>query len=103
MIRIRHITQDDPLYNEQVLPLRIEILRKPIGLDNVTPDDLLADTDNIVLIAEKYDSSGTKPELVGCCMLRPDEPHTYKLRQMAVVEAERGQNIGKRLVEYSEQ
>lgn len=114
MLSIRHIVQDEPIYGEQVLPMRVEILRKPIGLNYLTSDDFAADEGNLVVIAEKFpdensnltatkEKSFQRPVLVGCCMLRVHEDDAYKLRQLAVIESERGQNIGKKLVLYAEQ
>ncbi len=76
----------------QVLDLRQRILRDPIGL-NIYDEDLEAEKDQVVLIAE---ANGI---VTGCTMLQHYDAGAFKLRQMAVDSSCQGKGIGKQLLQ----
>jgi predicted GNAT family N-acyltransferase len=84
------ITTTHPLY-QQVIDLRQRVLRLPLGLD-IRNDDLEADEDQIIFIAEENNI------VKGCVLLQQYDAETFKLRQMAVDTAEQGKGIGAELV-----
>lgn len=81
-------------YNEMV-ELRYQILRKPLGLFFT-----LEELEN-----EKYDTLiGCYDDdiLEGCCLLTPVENNAVRLRQMAVANGLQGKGIGRALMSFSE-
>jgi predicted GNAT family N-acyltransferase len=63
---------------QQMVKLRDDILRKPLGL-TLEPDELEKEKSNLLMGAYEDD------QMLGCCMLVEEEPGTVRLRQMAVV------------------
>ena len=92
---VRRITITDAAYKD-MLTLRDEVLRKPLGM-SVYNDDLSKDADDIMLVAFAGDAA------VGCTMLKPLGNQELKLRQMAVSAAWQGRGIGAMLVSVAEQ
>jgi predicted GNAT family N-acyltransferase len=80
---------------QQVLKLRDEILRKPLGL-TFSKTELEKEKDNIHIAAYEDD------RMLGCCMLVEEEPQTVRLRQMAVVNDVQGKGIGRALMQFAE-
>jgi predicted GNAT family N-acyltransferase len=78
-----------------VVALRYELLRKPLGL-GFTDDELADENGNIHIAAYEDD------ELLGTCMLTPDEPGAVKLRQMAVKSGLQGKGIGRSIIRFAE-
>lgn len=80
---------------EQMLKLRDDILRKPLGLDFST-DELEKEKQNMHIAA--YEDE----QMLGCCMLVQEDPETVRLRQMAVVNDVQGKGIGRALMQFAE-
>ena len=79
----------------QMVKLRDDILRKPLGL-GFTPEELEAEKDNMLIAA--FDDE----RILGCCMLVEEQPGTVKLRQMAVLNDLQGKGIGRALMNFAE-
>ena len=80
---------------QQMIKLRDEILRKPLGL--AFTDEELEREKNNLLIGAFEDGN-----ILGCCMLVEEKPGTAKLRQMAVVNILQGKGIGRALMQFAE-
>ncbi|MER3497390.1 MAG: GNAT family N-acetyltransferase [Chitinophagaceae bacterium] len=80
---------------EQMIRLREEILRKPLGL-SFEKKELDAEKDNLLIGAFEDD------KMLGCCMLVEENPETVRLRQMAVLNDLQGKGIGKALMQFAE-
>ena len=79
----------------QMVALRNEILRKPLGLD--FSEEELANEKHDTLIAAFDDD-----EMVGCCMLCKVNDEKVKLRQMAVHENLQGKGLGAAILHFAE-
>jgi predicted GNAT family N-acyltransferase len=80
---------------KQMLQLRNEILRKPLGLQ-LDENELENERNNMFMVA--YEDE----RMLGCCMLVEEEPDTVRLRQMAVVNDVQGKGIGRALMQFAE-
>ena len=80
---------------QQMITLRNDILRKPLGLD-FTPEELEKEKQEILIGAFEED------KMLGCCMLVKEEPKTCRLRQMAVLNNVQGKGIGRALMLFAE-
>ena len=80
---------------EEVVRLRDEILRKPLGL-YFTPDELEKEKENLHIAAYEDD------QMLGCCMLVEEDAQTVRLRQMAVMNDLQGKGIGRALMQFAE-
>jgi len=78
-----------------MIALRMEILRKPLGL-SFNEEDLAKEKDDILLGAFEDD------QLVACCILTRVSEETCKLRQMAVHEKMQRNGIGAALMHFAE-
>ena len=79
----------------QMLRLRHEILRKPLGLG----------FDEAALQQEKDDvlmGAFEDGRILGCCLLTRVDPKTVRLRQMAVPNNMQGKGIGRALMIFAE-
>lgn len=79
----------------QMLKLRDEILRKPLGI-GFTKEELEKEKDNLLIAAFDDD------QMLGCCMLIKEPSNTIKLRQMAVLDDVQGKGIGRALMIFAE-
>jgi GNAT superfamily N-acetyltransferase len=79
----------------QMVKLRDDILRKPLGL-GFTPAELDEEKDNLLIGAFEDES------MLGCCMLVEEKPGTVRLRQMAVLNDVQGKGIGRALMQFAE-
>ena len=79
---------------QQMLDLRNEILRKPLGL-LLTEEDLNTDKEHILIGAFEEE------KMLGCCML-VKENEAIILRQMAVKNDLQGKGIGRALMNFAE-
>jgi predicted GNAT family N-acyltransferase len=79
----------------QMLKLRDEVLRKPLGL-HFSEDELEKEKTNMHMAA--YEDE----RMLGCCMLVEEDPETVRLRQMAVVNDVQGKGIGRALMQFAE-
>ena len=80
---------------QQMVHLRNEILRKPLGLE-FTPEELEKEKDEILIGAFEDE------KMLGCCMLIKVDKSTVRLRQMAVLNNLQGKGIGRALMQFSE-
>jgi len=80
---------------QQMVNLRNEILRKPLGL-LFTKEELDREKDDILMGAFEDD------RLLGCCMLSRMDAITVRLRQMAVPNNMQGKGIGRALMIFAE-
>lgn len=91
---IRIIDHGSPSY-EEMIALRMEILRKPLGL-SFTADDLKKESEDILIGV--YDDD----RLVACCILTKLSEDTCKLRQMAVHPKMQSNGVGAALMQFAE-
>jgi len=80
---------------QQMVNLRIEILRKPLGL-TLDPKDLEKEKEDVLMGAFEDD------RILGCCLLTKMDQHTMRLRQMAVPNSMQGKGIGRALMIFAE-
>jgi GNAT superfamily N-acetyltransferase len=80
---------------QQMVKLRDDILRKPLGL-GFTKEELDKEKDNMLIGAFEDD------DMLGCCMLVEENPGTVRLRQMAVLNDLQGKGIGRALMNFAE-
>ena len=79
----------------QMLKLRDDILRKPLGL-NFKKEELEKEKDYLLIGAFEED------KMLACCMLVEENSKTVRLRQMAVLNDLQGKGIGKALMIFAE-
>jgi GNAT superfamily N-acetyltransferase len=91
---LKIIDHGSPEYWEMVR-LRDEILRKPLGL-KLEEGELDREKNNLMMAAFEDD------HMLGCCMLVEEDPRTVRLRQMAVPNDMQGKGIGKALMNFAE-
>lgn len=80
---------------QQMVNLRIDILRKPLGL-TFTNEELEKEKDEILIGAFEDE------KMLGCCMLINEGEKTCRLRQMAVLNNLQGKGIGRALMIFAE-
>lgn len=80
---------------QQMVDMRIQILRKPLGL-SFTDEELSKETEDILIGAFEDEM------MLGCCMLTKVQPNTVRLRQMAVKTGLQGKGIGRALMQFAE-
>ena len=80
---------------DQMVKLRDEILRKPLGL-SFYKEELEKEKSNLHIAA--YEDE----RMLGCCMLIEEDPATVRLRQMAVRNDLQGKGVGKALMQFAE-
>jgi GNAT superfamily N-acetyltransferase len=81
---------------DQLVDLRMEILRRPLGL-SFTAEQLAAEHNDVHIGA--YENE--RP--VGCCVLTHYQPGILQLRQMAITERQQSNGIGKKLLTFAEE
>ncbi len=79
----------------QMVKLRDDILRKPLGL-GFTEQELQQEKDHMLIAAFEDE------RILGCCMLVEEKPGTVRLRQMAVLNDLQGKGIGRALMSFAE-
>ena len=80
---------------KQMVDLRYQMLRKPLGL-TFTPQDLAAEKNDILICCFEDD------KIEACCMLTETDPKTVRLRQMVVTDVLQGNGIGRVLMSFAE-
>jgi len=80
---------------QQMVKLRDDILRKPLGL-GFSSEELDDEKDNL-LIGAFEDGN-----ILGCAMLVREKSDVVKLRQMAVLNYVQGKGIGRALMQFAE-
>jgi len=91
---LKIIDHGSPEYR-QMVDLRMEILRKPLGL-NFSPEDLEKEKEDILIGAFDED------RILACCLLTREGDGLCRLRQMAVVNNQQGKGIGATLMNFAE-
>ncbi len=79
----------------QMVNLRTEILRRPLGL-TYSEEELAREKDDILIGAFDDD------EMLACCILTKVDGKTLRLRQMAVQNNLQGKGIGASLMHFAE-
>ena len=92
---IMEIEFGTPLYDSSV-QLRDIILRRPLNLE-FTQEQLASEYDSFhfAYLTKDYD-------MLGCLVMKPIDPDTVKMRQVAVRETSQKMGIGTALVAYAE-
>ena len=80
---------------QKMVRLRLDILRKPLGLQ-FTPEELEQEKKDILVGAFEEE------KILGCCMLIEKDRSTVRLRQMAVINNLQGKGIGRALTIFAE-
>ena len=80
---------------QQMVSLRYEIMRKPLGL-SFSPEELAKETNDILIGAFDDDV------MMGCCVLTDMKDGCVRLRQMAVQKNMQGKGIGESLIRFAE-
>jgi predicted N-acetyltransferase YhbS len=91
---LKLIDYGSPEY-EQMLRLRYDLLRKPLGL-SFDPKELEKEKDDVLIGAFEDD------RMLGCCLLTRIDSKTLRLRQMAVYNNLQGKGIGRALMIFAE-
>lgn len=91
---LKIIDHNSPEYR-QMINLRYEILRKPLGL-HFTEEELEREKEDILIGAFDDD------RILACCLLTRMDPSTIKLRQMAVENSQQGKGIGATMMNFAE-
>jgi ribosomal protein S18 acetylase RimI-like enzyme len=79
----------------QMVNLRLEIMRKPLGLI-FSDDELQKEKDDVLIGA--FDEE----VIIGCCILSKIDNNTVRLRQMAVQKNQQGIGIGESMMAFAE-
>jgi predicted GNAT family N-acyltransferase len=80
---------------QQMVDLRNQILRKPLGLQ-FNENELEQEKEDMLIGAFEDD------QMLGCCLLTKTAPDTVRLRQMAVKTGLQGKGIGRVLMQFAE-
>ncbi len=91
---LKLIDYGSPEYH-QMVQLRDEILRKPLGL-SLLPEELEKEKDDILIAAFEEE------KMLGCCILIQSNPGSVRLRQMAVHNTLQGKGVGRALIQFAE-
>lgn len=91
---LKQIYYGTPEY-EQMVKLRYEIMRKPLGLD-FSDEELQKEKDDILIGAFEDE------EIIGCCLLSKINNDCTRLRQMAVQKNKQGMGIGESMMQFAE-
>jgi predicted GNAT family N-acyltransferase len=79
----------------QMLLLRQQILRKPLGLELSKKDTVEDQTDILIGCFENE-------KIMGCCVLKKIDGQTVRLRQMAVHSGLQGKGVGRAILAFAE-
>ncbi len=91
---LKQIYHGTPEY-EQMVKLRYDIMRKPLGLE-FSADELAKEKSDILIGAFEDD------ELIGCCILSQLDSQCTRLRQMAVQKNRQGMGFGESMMHFAE-
>ena len=91
---IKQLYHGSKEYN-QMVNLRLEIMRKPLGLF-FSGEELQKEKDDVLIGAFDEDV------IIGCCILTQIDINTVRLRQMAVKKNQQGMGIGESIMNYAE-
>jgi predicted GNAT family N-acyltransferase len=79
----------------QMVNLRNEILRRPLGL-TFEPEELAREKEDILIAAFDDD------EMLACCLMTKVDKNSLRLRQMAVQNNLQGKGIGASMMNFAE-
>lgn len=82
-------------YYKQVVMLRHDVLRTPIGL-SIAEEDIIDDKNQYIVIAL------VEEEVVGCLLIKIIDKELVKFRQMAIAEKYQHKRIGQNVISYAE-
>lgn len=91
---LKIIDHGSPEY-KQMVDLRFNVLRKPLGLD-FTEEELEKEKEDVLM------GCFDEEKLEGCCLLAPVGDSAFRLRQMAVSNGLQGKGIGRVLMSFAE-
>ena len=91
---LKQIDHGSGLYH-QMVQLRLDILRKPLGL-SFTKEELDKEKDDILI------GSFDEDQMLGCCILTKIDDRRIRLRQMAVQKKLQGKGIGESIASFAE-
>ena len=91
---LKIIDHGTPEY-QQMIKMREEILRKPLGL-TFSNTELEKEKDNLLIGAFEEEL------MLGCCMIVELDDRKARLRQMAVLNNLQGKGIGRALIQFAE-
>lgn len=80
---------------QQMVQLRMDVLRKPLGL-TFTKEELAKEVEDILIGAFEED------KMLACCMLTKSDDKSVRLRQMAVQNNLQGKGIGASMMIFAE-
>lgn len=83
------------IQHRQMVDLRFQLLRKPLGL-TFSKEDLELEKNDILI---GFFDDG---KLEGCCILTKETSKTVRLRQMAVLSGLQGKGIGRVIMSFAE-
>ncbi len=91
---LKEIMYESPEY-DQMIQLRLDVLRKPLGL-SFSIEELKQERSDILLGAFEED------EILACCVLTHDGSSCVQLKQMAVQNNLQGKGVGATLLRFAE-
>jgi predicted GNAT family N-acyltransferase len=91
---LKQIDHGSKLY-QQMVDLRMNILRKPLGL-TFTKEELEKEKNDILI------GSFDEDQMLGCCILSKIDERSIRLRQMAVQKNLQGKGIGESIISFAE-
>ncbi len=80
---------------QQMVDLRFNVLRKPLGLD-FTSEELEKEKEDVLI------GCFDEEKLEGCCLLTSVGSDAFRLRQMAVSNGLQGKGVGRVLMSFAE-
>jgi len=80
---------------KQMVDLRFNVLRKPLGLD-FSDAELESEKQDVLM------GCFDEEKLEGCCLLTPVGDSAFRLRQMAVMNGLQGKGVGRVLMSFAE-
>jgi N-acetylglutamate synthase-like GNAT family acetyltransferase len=91
---LKIIDHNSPEYR-QMVTLRMDILRKPLGL-SFNNEELEREKEDILIGAFEEE------DILGCCLLTKIDPKTCRLRQMAISRTLQGKGMGRQMMQFAE-
>ena len=84
------------IQHQEMVDLRFQLLRKPLGLTFSSEELTLEKKDILIGFFDEE-------KLAGCCILTKEDEKTIRLRQMAVHSGIQGKGIGRLIVTFAEE
>lgn len=86
---------------QEMIKLRDEVLRKPLGL-HFTESYLKQEVNDLLIGCFETGEQGEENYLIGCCVLSPVDEELIQLRQMAVREIKQRRGTGREIMDFAE-